>query len=221
MKRLTASLALACALALGACGALDGRSPESYLLGYDAVPPNGTTVTVCSGYGCTYKSRVTLSSADLGHLQKIMGKGEAGAEAERAALAEAIAWLETRVGEVTGLSADRDHRDLMSGGDRTQADCIDEAANTTSYLLLLHTYAMLQHHNVRHPTSKGILINGVYPHATALIEERKTDTIWAVDSWIYANGEPPVIVPLDVWRKTGTEELKRQYGRAAGQEGKV
>ncbi|MGA8690505.1 MAG: hypothetical protein WB662_11510 [Methyloceanibacter sp.] len=58
---------------------------------------------------------------------------------------------------------------------------------------------MLKYHTVQIPFSKGDLLKATlegdpvkyWPHWTAVIEEKKTGQRYAVDPWIYANGENP------------------------------
>ena len=45
-------------------------------------------------------------------------------------------------------------------GDPTQQDCVDEATNTTSYLLVLQAHGLLKHHTVGIPMTKGNLLEG-------------------------------------------------------------
>ena len=43
-------------------------------------------------------------------------------------------------------------------GDPTQQDCVDEATNTTSYLLVLQSNGLLKYHTVVVPMTKGDLL---------------------------------------------------------------
>ncbi len=38
-----------------------------------------------------------------------------------------------------------------------------------------------------------------WPHWTAVIQEKSTGQRFAVDSWIYANGENPAVVEVEKW----------------------
>jgi hypothetical protein len=61
-------------------------------------------------------------------------KGDAPFQ-ERRAIAYAIALIEKKVGNRLGIK-DRAGMEFGSTGDPTQQDCVDEATNTTSYLLM-------------------------------------------------------------------------------------
>jgi hypothetical protein len=45
-------------------------------------------------------------------------------------------------------------------GDPTQEDCVDEATNTTSFLLILQSHGLLKYHTVGIPFSKGDFAEG-------------------------------------------------------------
>ncbi|MDP2621151.1 MAG: hypothetical protein Q8P46_13440 [Hyphomicrobiales bacterium] len=196
-------------LAVGAA-AQDLRDPRDYLRRNGGAPPENGAITICHAYGCGRTTRIRLDDADLAMIRRMMAPGAASAEAERVAVAYVIAAMETKVGAMTGTSADRDYRDLASGGDPTQMDCIDEAANSTSYLLLLDQLGLLRHHGVAYPASKGFLIDFVYPHNTAVLAERATGRRYAVDSWVFRNGEKPIVVPLETWYATRSASFYRQ-----------
>jgi hypothetical protein len=78
-------------------------------------------------------------------------------------------------------------------------DCIDESINTTTYLRMLEREQLLRWHTVEDRATRGWFIRG-WPHTTAVIRDRKTGELYAVDSWFEDNGEPPHIVPLDKWK---------------------
>ena len=92
-------------------------------------------------------------------------------------------------------------------GDPTQQDCVDEATNTTSYLLVLQSNGLLKYHTVGIPMTKGDLLKATlqgdpvkyWPHWTAVIQEKKTGQRFAVDSWIYVQGENPAVVEVEKW----------------------
>ena len=131
---------------------------------------------------------------------KKAAKDNSAAE-ERRAVAYAIGWMEHRVGKEIGTDKDRPGMDFAASGDPTQQDCVDEATNTTSYLLVLQNNGLLKHHTVGTPFSKDQLWRGVagWTHWTAVLKENEGGKKYAVDSWIYANGENPAIVDADKW----------------------
>ena len=137
---------------------------------------------------------------DIAELMRKTKKADTPHE-ERRAVAYAVGWMERYAGEKAGTSSDRPGMEFNGPGDPTQQDCVDEATNTTSYLLVLQNSGLLKHHTVGRPCSKGNILLGVsnWPHWTAVLYERGTNQKWAVDSWIYANGENPVVVEAEKW----------------------
>ena len=121
-------------------------------------------------------------------------KADTAAE-ERRAVAYAIGWMERRTGDVIGTSADRPGMDFTASGDPTQQDCVDEATNTTSYLLILERNGLLKHHAFARRSPRRMLRGFAgWPHWTAVLKDAGSGQRWAVDSWIFANGENPAIV---------------------------
>lgn len=198
-------LALALTLGLGLAGCTHERTgPVSqHYADFQSRAPEGNWVSVCHAYGCKKQTRFRFTEADIAALGALMQqyRGAGTAQDERRGVAYAIGWMETRVGKVIGTSADRPGMDFNGPGDPTQQDCVDEATNTTSYLLVLSHNGLIKHHTVGTPFSKENLLRGVagWPHWTAVLVENTNKQRWAVDSWIYANGENPAIVEAEKW----------------------
>lgn len=168
----------------------------------EAPRPNNR-VAVCSAYGCKKQTPFTFTAVDVAEIKKVMkttAKDKSPAE-ERRAIAYAIGWMEVRVGKAIGTDKDRAGMDFKAPNDPTQQDCVDEATNTTSYLMVLANNGLLKNHSVGTPFSKDQLWRGVsgWTHWTAVIKESGNGQKWAVDSWIYANGENPAIVEANKW----------------------
>lgn len=170
---------------------------------FSVTRPEGNVVYVCSAYGCKKQTRFRFTDADLAEIKAIMKKAakDDSAVEERRAVAYAIGWMETRVGKQIGTDKDRPGMDFAASGDPTQQDCVDEATNTTSYMLVLQNNGLLKHHTVGTPFAKDQLWRGVagWTHWTAVLKENDSPRKFAVDSWIYANGENPAIVDTEKW----------------------
>jgi hypothetical protein len=167
-------------------------------------PPTTRLVIVCHDFGCAQRTPVGLGSGDLAKLSSLLAPGRASAEAERRAVAAAEAWFDRRVGPEAGTT----HRIARAGGldghsAVGQMDCIDTSRNSTSLLLILEQLHLLRHHKVEGPEARGFLLDGRGPHATAVLTDIHTGRQWAVDSWTHKYGEPPDILPLDVWKQQG------------------
>lgn len=175
--------------------------------------PQGNSVYVCHAYGCQEQTKVSFGPEEIQTITEIMRKTkkEDSAHEERRAIAYAIGWMETYVGKKVGTSSDRPGMDFDGSGDPTQQDCVDEATNSTSYLIVLQNSNLLKYHTVGRPFSKGNILLGVsnWPHWTAVLLEKSNSQKWAVDSWIYVNGENPAIVEAENWYQKDLNDLPK------------
>jgi hypothetical protein len=187
--------------ALAGCAAQSLSTHDGWYESFKARPPAGGRIHVCHGFTCRLVTRVDLSDAELQQITAPLAVPAADAAGERTMISRSVQAFETVIGRRVGTSADRGG--LNFGGHASQMDCIDEATNTTSLLLLLEERGHLRHHRPMHPVSRGLFLDGRYPHNTAVVAETRPPitprTQWAIDSWPAANAEPPVIQRLDRW----------------------
>ena len=80
---------------------------------------------------------------------------------------------------------------MRGSGDPTQLDCVDEATNTTSYLLVLDRHGLIRHHTVERPLAKDSLTR--WTHWAAVISEKGSGERFAIDSGTGPNGENPTM----------------------------
>lgn len=188
---------------LAACTFERDGPPAYHYQEFKTREPSGNTVFVCHAYGCEKQTPVKFGPAQIKQIAELMRKTKKADTAfeERRAMAYAIGWMERYTGDIVGTSADRPGMEFNGPGDPTQQDCVDEATNTTSYLLILQNNGLLKYHTVGRPFSKGNILLGVsnWPHWTAVLFENSNKQKWAVDSWIYANGENPVVIEAEKW----------------------
>jgi hypothetical protein len=178
---------------LGACVYREAGPPEAHFKTFASKPPQGDTVTVCHAYGCKKQTAVTFTQADIAELFMVMTtvpRDDIPRE-ERRAIANAIGWMERRVTPTTGTATDRPSMDFRGSGDRSQQDCVDEATNTTSYLLVLARHGLIRHHAVERPFAKDDF--GKWTHWAALIREKESGELFAIDSSASVNGENPTV----------------------------
>ncbi len=124
---------------LSACVYEQEGPPEAHFEQFSAKPPSVDTVTICHAYGCKAQTEFTFTPADIAEISGLMARvrrDDSPAE-ERRALAYAIGWMERRVAPAAGTADDRPSMDFIGSGDTGQQDCVDEATNPTSYLLIL------------------------------------------------------------------------------------
>ena len=120
--------------------------------------------------------------------------------------AYAIGHIEAKVGAKLGIN-DRAGMQFTAANNPTQQDCVDEATNTTSYLLVLQTNGLLKHHTVEGTMYKQNLARGLatlnpvkyWPHFAAVLKEKESGQKYAVDSWSGPNGENPAVVKVEDW----------------------
>jgi hypothetical protein len=187
--------------------------PAYHFQEFQAREPSGNTVFVCHAYGCQKQTPVSFRGDQLKQIAEVMKKTRKADTAfeERRAVAYAVAWMENYTGNSIGTKDDRPGMDFNGSGDPTQQDCVDEATNTTAYLLVLERNGLLKYHTVGRPFSRGNILLGVsnWPHWTAVLWETSNKQKWAVDSWIYVNGENPAIVEAEKWYRKDLASLPK------------
>ena len=191
--------ALAAVMLVAGCAGQYVGQPLNWYRKHGGTPPTGDRIFVCHAFGCAIRTPVTISSASRAKAARIMRSGAGSPAAERKAIAAAIAWFEKRVAPTVGSGGDVGGLDLWNAGVPGQMDCIDEATNATSYLLLLQSWKLLRHHTVASPVARGFFLDGRYPHATAVVVDKSSGTPWAIDSWPHANGKKPDVLTLQSW----------------------
>ena len=167
------------------------------LLGHPVAAGAPGLIEACVDYHCDRRRPVVLDAAAWRQLGDLFRHAESAA-VERANIARGIGLLEQLVGRRTGTWQDRP-RNSAGDGQTGQLDCIAESINTTTYLRLLEQAGLLRWHRVEARTKRQRWLVAI--HWTAVIRASDTDTLYAVDSWYRANGEPPLVQPLDDWRK--------------------
>jgi hypothetical protein len=164
-----------------------------------AVSPRNDRIVICHAFGCARRTVYALSPSDKTKLKAFLKAGSASAIEERKAIAKAVMWFEKRVGPIVGSDKDIGGLDMQNAGVAGQMDCIDEATNTTSLLLILEENTFLKYHTVGSPVARGFFLDGRYPHATATLIETVNNQAYAIDPWPYGNGENVDVMPLQAW----------------------
>ncbi len=169
---------------------------------------------VCHGYGCAQKTLTGFTNKQWRRIGRIFKKKSKTAESERQKIARAIALMETYIGQNVGLQEDLPRAPILRSSNK-ELDCIDETINTNKYLGFLQAKDLLHWHVLGRPVHRGFFINGVYPHNSASIKEIKTseknpEQIFVVDSYIFKNGEEPIIVPLKYWLSHALSEYDKK-----------
>lgn len=161
--------------------------------------PTPASVTICHGFGCTYRTEIGLSTGDRAKLAALLARGRASPQAERRAVAAAVAWFDRRIGPQAGTAGRIARAGFLTKTGPGQMDCIDTSRNVTSLLLILHELRLMKHHDVDGPVARGMLVDGRGPHATAVLREVRSGQKWAVDNWTRGYGEAPDVMLLEQW----------------------
>ncbi|WP_412053297.1 hypothetical protein [Pokkaliibacter plantistimulans] len=185
------------ALILAGCA---GRNmpPQSYIGRYHIEDPRADAYRVCSVVNCDENSRLKLSAAERQQLHAVFEPAASDAVQERQQVGQAVALLE-RINGAKNNTAGDEARNHGTFAGSPQLDCIAETINTTVALLLMQREGLLHFHHTGYPGHRGPL-QLLGPHNTAVMVENESGQEYAVDSWFFANGVEPVIVPLAEWR---------------------
>lgn len=150
----------------------------------------------CWGGTCAAVETVSLSNEEWAKVHAVFNPLPENAAEERFRMALAVGLLENLVGPKTGTAGDRAGTYGNSAWPG-QLDCNDEATNTTSYIRMMAAEGLIRFHEIQDTAVRGFLFFS--RHSTAVIRERDSGVKYAVDSWFYDNGKPPVILPLAEW----------------------
>ncbi|MEX0616056.1 MAG: hypothetical protein WD177_09110 [Methylophaga sp.] len=161
--------------------------------------PSPQAFSICHDMGCHSVSDVSLTQTEWQRIRQYFEPVAQDAEAERRQIAAAIALLETLIGNKTSTAGDRAKNHLPDSR-YGQLNCIDEATNTSVYLRIMASDGLFSWHRAAPRTSRGPL-TGQAPHNTASIIDTQSQQRYAVDSWFFANGQPPAIILLDHWKQ--------------------
>ena len=184
---------------LGACAAPAGGDYDKMMAERKVVGAKQDSFTVCHGHGCRLRTQVGLTELEWDPVADLFAEPAASAEIERGRIAMAIGILETAVGPKAGTSADQGGTfNAVSGNN--QFDCVDETTNTSVYLTLMARAGYLKWHKLEGWAGRGMLLDGNWPHQTAVIVEMRSGRAYVVDSWFEDNGGPAHIRPLEEWR---------------------
>jgi len=170
------------------------------------VPLKGpNTIYHCSGYGCRKMAIFSFSDRDIIELAMIMSEAliEATPAGERKAIANAVAWMERRVGKALGTDRDQASISFWAAGKKGQQDCVDEARNAAAYLSVLQANGLIRRHGGPRIVTRGNILSGMMPHYGVVIREKASRRVWAVDSGVGRNGALPRIEPARRWFARG------------------
>jgi hypothetical protein len=198
----TATLLSVCALSVGTmtipASALSSAINQMYAM-TSMSPPSAQQMIVCYGFGCRLRWILVFSPRDRAALTNIVAAGRGSAEAERKAVANAVVWLDRRVGPIIGTAKRVAYADVRAMDDNHNFDCWDTTRNATSLLLVLQSWGLLKHHTVADPIYRGNVFVGQLPHNTAVLTDKKTGRAWVFDMWTVGYAKSPDVMPVEKW----------------------
>lgn len=160
--------------------------------------PTPGNFSVCYDHHCASLDNLSLAPPEWKSVSRLFARQSANPAIERKQIAQAIARLEKIAGRHNGAANDKGG-DLKGLGQPGQMDCIDESINTTTYLRMLKNKGLMRWHTVEDRATRGWFIQG-WPHTTAVMRDKRSGQLYAVDSWFLDNGKLPFIVPLEKWK---------------------
>jgi hypothetical protein len=178
-----------------------GEAARSWFAGQGFAAPTATQIIACHGYGCVRRTPISVGSAWFSQAAALLKGGSGSAQAERDALRQVMQIYTGTLASAFGGRRDEPRSPPGLSGQNGQMDCLDTTANTTSLLLILQEAGLLAYHRVAHPQSRGLFLDGRYPHFTAVIEDRRTGERWAVDPWTSGPGQKPDVLTLQRWQE--------------------
>jgi hypothetical protein len=128
---------LLAAAGLSGCVSGGGDDWRIHYVSFGATAPQGNRVTICHAYTCKEQTSYTFPPAQVAEIAAIMKKVKRADTPfeERRGVAYAVSYMEVKVGNKLGIK-DVAGMQFTASGDKSQQDCVDEATNTTSYLLV-------------------------------------------------------------------------------------
>ena len=182
---------------LSGCAGKNYDPVEDYLSKRGLFMPSATQFQSCRGYGCQHIDTLELTSKEWKQIEKPFKHKAKTAKQERKQIIQSIAIFEQIVGEYTGTSEDIWGTFQKTG--HKQQDCVDESINTSIYMLALQQRGHINFHTIGMPQSRVPFLR--WPHQTATIRDNETEQLYAIDSWFFDNGKPPVIIEFETWKK--------------------
>ena len=185
---------------LQGCDSYD-PGPETFLYQFSQVKPTQERFTHCYFSSCRSRQETFVTDQEFTQVRAQFDPPPRSAVEERERIGKAIAVWEQIVGARTGTWRDKGTDAIEFLSDGYQLDCLDETFNTTSYLMMMRTAGLIRFHTIRYPSSRGIISYFGVPHHSATILDNSDAQRYVVDSWFFDNGQPPVIMKVEIWEK--------------------
>jgi hypothetical protein len=152
---------------------------------------------LCYDYGCAKQLEMEISGEARDWLAGLFDDLH-DATIERSQIQHAVQALYLLAAQDSPLWHDKgaDRFDNDADG---RMDCIDHSHNDSAFLHYLAAQGWLHFHRVDAIVRRTRYL--VAQHFASHIIEQDTGQEWVVDSWFNSFGEPPVVVPLALWKE--------------------
>lgn len=162
----------------------------------EAPPVSLDQVPIMYGFGHRHRVEIAITDSEWRDVRACFDPTAPDPAFEREQIRDAVAAFERIAGSKTATRHDvaRNH-----GSQHGQMDCIDETANTNTYLRIMQEQGVFTWHEVTAPVYRGFL--GIRAHNSAVVEDHTTGEQYVVDSWFRDNGEPPYIQTVQDWKR--------------------
>jgi hypothetical protein len=156
------------------------------------------TQRLCYNWSCGSQELLTLSTADMTEVARQMAVCSGTGLHDRLQRLRIGIWrMEVLAQKYQPLLAGDEAINTLDRGRKGRMDCIDNASNTTNSLHILHDLGLLPGWSVSEPEVRDLFSMSV--HWTAVVVDRASSGVWAVDSWFRRNGQLPFVLPLADW----------------------
>ena len=154
--------------------------------------PNYNRLSVCKHFDCQEEVIVDIPEVSS-IMDNLFSPSAQSSEEEREKIALAMAIFEHHVGKISEVNTWGDTGRNAGRGSKgsNSLDCISEAFNTLSYLILIKE--KLSYHSEIQWIHR-------FGHNAVQIKDISGDS-FVVDSWLLNNGYPSVILPREDWKK--------------------
>ena len=164
--------------------------------------PQGTLIKFCAGAGCKIKASYAFSEAQLKAVAAVMESARRNSNCttdspacERLALQYGVRAMDRIVrdqklarmslDDVVRESINKDNlndpenfAERLSPGQQLLRDCVDQAVNGSSYLIVLGERGLVRHHRVIVP---GMINLGLQPHFFTRVQELRSGAVYRFD----------------------------------------
>ncbi len=153
-------------------------------------------IAVCYEYSCSRIGQVELIGPEWNKITELFEIEPENPHQERQRMSKAIALMEQLTGKELGTSNDKAENSITA--EPGQMDCIDESMNTTRYLRYFAKKGWIKWHQVKDRVERSPFFFDV--HWTAVVADKSSNQLYAIDSWFRDNGREPVIITLQDWK---------------------